>query len=539
MRVRKTAVWLLCIAFVLTALTACGGKGPSNGDKTIEYGLSAEPKTLDPQIASDPPSLTAIQGLFEGLARLDADGNAYPGAAERWRANPDQTEFTFSLRADAKWSDKTPVTAGDFVYAFRRALSPQTASPTCSRMFCLKNARQVNAGSLSPDRLGVEAKDAHTLVVRLEYPYPDFPALTAVAVFMPCNQAFFEKTAGRYGLEPECVLGNGPFQIDGKYGWAHDQYLNLRRSATYSGERKPLPSNVDLNIDGGGKVDLSDPIAALQSGTVDAASVPAQKTEAAAAAGCTIVSFQNTTWGLCFNASSPLMKNADVRRAFVQAFDRSRVLSHLPANTSKAENILLPGTTFVGENYRKLAGGPFYLPHDANAAQTLAKGLGELGRSEMDSVSVLCPDDLNVKLMLNEMIIAWNSQFHNYFNLESLPEGNLLSRVKSGDYQVAFYPLRPESDGPLSALSPFRSGAAGNPAHLSDAGYDAILNRAESGDGKAAAADYAEAEKYLNRQAVFYPLYYEKQSYAMAKGVTGIVFHPYQGGVDFIGAGKE
>lgn len=534
---KKIAVLFLCLAVLLSPLTACGKKGPSNGDKTIEYGLSADPKTLDPQIASDPPSLTAIQALYEGLARLDAGGRAYPGAAERWEANTDGTEFTFYLRSGAKWSDRTPVTADDFVYAFRRALSPQTGSSTCAQMFCLKNARKVNSGELSADQLGVEAKDAHTLVVRLEYSYPDFPALTALSVFMPCNRTFFEKTAGRYGLEPNCVLGNGPFQIDGKYGWIHGQYLNLRRSATYSGGKKPLPSNVNLNVDGG-NIDLSDPVAALKNGTVDAAAVTAQQAASAAAAGCSIVSFQDTTWGLCFNASSALMKNANVRRAFVQAFDRQKVLSHLPKNTEKAENILLPGTAFLGENYRKLAGGPFYPAQDAKAAQTLARGLNELGLSEMDSVSVLCPDDLNVKLMLNEMIIAWNSQFHHYFNLEALGEDELLSRVKAGTYQLAVCPLRPDSDGPLAALSLFRSGASGNPAHLSDTGYDALLARAEGG-GKAAAVDWAEAEKYLNQQAVFYPLYYGKRSYAMANGVTGIVFHPYQGGVDFISAGKE
>ena len=530
-------IFLACTV-LLFAQTSCGKGGPSNGGKTIEYGLSQEPKTLDPQIADDPSSFIAIQALFEGLTRLDADGSARPGVAERWEGGEDSTVFTFHLRGGAQWSDKTPVTAGDFVFAFRRALSPQTGSPSCAQMFCIQNARKVNSGELAPDQLGVEAKDAHTLVVRLESSYPDFPKLTALPVFMPCSQKFFESTAGRYGLEANCVLGDGPFQIDGKYGWIHGKYLNLRRSSTYSGDREPLPSNVDLNVDGG-NIDLSDPVALLKSGTVDAAAVTSAQAGEASAAGCSIVSFQDAAWGLCFNAASGPMKNADVRRAFVQAFDRGQVLSHPAKNTEAADAILLPNTTFLGEDYRKLAGGPFYLKRDANAAQTLAKGLGGLGLSQMPSVSVLCPDDQNVKLMLNEMIIAWNAQFHNYFNLEALDESTLLSRVAAGSYQIAICPLRPNSDGPDSVLSLFRSTAAGNPAKLSDSAYDALLDRAEAGSGTKAAADYAAAEKYLNEQAVFYPLYYEKNCYAMAPGVTGIVFRPFRGGVDFIGAGKE
>lgn len=536
---RKMIAVFLAFTVLPLALTGCRGSSePSNADKTIIYGLTDDPETLDPQIASDSASLTAVEALFEGLARLDSEGNAVPGMAERWQTNTDSTEFTFFLRSGAKWSNQKPVTADDFVYALRRAVSPQTNSPVCSQLFCLKNARQINAGTLSPEKLGVSASDSHTLKVELEYSYPDFPKLTANAVFMPCNQAFFESTSGRYGLDSSFVLGNGPFRIDGKYGWAHDQYLNLKRSSTYSGAQSPLPSNVDFLVNGEG-ADLSDPVAALKSGTVDAMPVSSAQAREAQADGCTIVSFQDSTWGLCFNTSSDLMKNVNIRKAFVQALNRKKVLSHLPQNTSEADAVLLPGTTFLGENYRKLAGGPFLLSQDAQASQTLAAGLAELGLSKMESVSVLCPDDDSVKLMLNEMIISWNTQFHNYFNLEAMDESALLSKVESGSYEAALYPIAPDGDGPSQVLSLFRSKAEGNFTKYSNAAYDSLLAKAEDGKGTADAADYAAAEEYLNRQAVFYPLYYGKRYYAMAKGVSGIVFHPYQGGVDFISAGKE
>jgi oligopeptide transport system substrate-binding protein len=531
------SIFLILAAF-FSVLTGCKSGKPSNADKTIVYGLEEDPKTLDPQIASDASSITAVEALFEGLVRLDSKENAIPGVAERWQANTDSTEFTFFLRDGAKWSNQKPVTADDFVYAFRRAVSPQTNSPACSQMFCLKNARQVHTGTLPVEKLGVSAADSHTLKVELESSYPDFPKLTANTVFMPCNQAFFESTSGRYGLDSSFVLGNGPFRIDGKYGWVHDQYLNLKRSSAYSGGQSPLPSNVDICVNGKDN-DLSDPVAALKNGTVDAISVSASQAREAKKNGCTIVSFQNSTWGLCLNTSSSLMKNVNVRKAFIQALDRKKVLAHLPQDTSEANAILLPGTTFLGENYRKLAGNPFLLSQDAQAAHTLAAGLSELGLSEVKSINVLCPDDENVKLMLNEMIISWNSQFHNYFNMEAMDETTLFSKVQSGDYAAALYPIVPDGDGPSQVLSLFRSKAEGNFTGYSNTAYDSLLAKAEAGKGTEAAADYAAAEEYLNRQAVFYPLYYGKRYYAMAKGVSGIVSHPYQGGVDFIGAGKE
>lgn len=538
--IRRITAVLLCLS-ILFSFSACAKKEAKNANKKINYNLTAEPKTLDPQIASDSSAIIAVEALYEGLARLGADQKAYPGVAEKWNSNANSTEFTFTLRNNAKWADtdETPVTANDFVYAFRRALSPATGSKTCSSLFCIKNAREVNSGALAADQLGVTAKDAHTLVVELNYSYPDFPALTASAVFMPCNQKFFESTSGRYGLENKYLLGNGPFEIDGKYGWEHGKYLNLVRSATYSGNSKPLPSNIKFTIEGKDTA-ITDPAAALTAGTVDAIAIPANEASAVEASGATLTSFEDTTWGLCFNTHSDTMKNLKIRKAFIQAFDRAKVIQYLPDDVNKAENIIGPSTTFMGKDYRSLVGnGSYYLKQDKNPAALLAAGLNEISMPELKSISVICPDDPNVKLMVNEMITTWNSTFNNYFNIEPLDRDTLDARVKSGSYQIALCPIQPDSDGPLAVLSLFKSGSVGNAPRLSDAAFDSMLTQAQNKSGNDAVTAFTAAEKYLNEQGVFYPLYYEKHYYAAAKGVTGVVFHPYGRGIDFIQAGKE
>ena len=539
MSIKKiTALILIC--GMLIPFSACRKGSAKNADKTINYNLSAEPETLDPQIASDSPSLIAIGAIFEGLVRLDSNGNAVPGAAVSWEHNTDNTEFTFHLRKNAKWTDKkgTPVTAGDFVYSFRRALDPQTGSKTCSPMFCIKNAHNVNSGKMSTDKLGVTAKDEYTLVVRLEYSYPDFPKLTANAVFMPCNEKFFTSTSGRYGLDNEYVIGNGPFVIDGKYGWEHGKYLNMKRSSVYSGEKTPLPSKVDFSI-GNGTADVSDPVSALENGTVDAISLSESQAEKAKKGGCTLVSFEDTTWGLCFNTQSDLMKNLKIRKAFIESFDRAKVLSHLPSNVSKAESLLLPSTELLGRKYTSEYGGPFYLKQDKNSGSLLKEGLKELGLKGIGPISVLCPNNGNANLMLNEMIVSWNEEFKNYFNMEMLDDSKLTSQVESGNYQMAIYPLTTGNGSAFSVLSRFSSSYSGNPADFKDPVYDSLISEAENKDRKDAISSYAAAEKYLSDNAVFYPLYYGKHFYAMAKGVSGIIFNSTQSGIDFINAGKE
>lgn len=537
---RRFAAIFLCMILLLPCV-ACEDSEPSNANKSFQYHLATEPKTLDPQIAEDESGMILIQALFEGLTRLDADGNAVPGVAESWTSNADFTEFTFHLRDDAVWndSDKTPVTADDFVYAFQRALDPATKSTTCSPMYCIQNARAIHAGELPVERLGVSAVDAHTLSVQLEYSCEDFPARTASAVFMPCQEEFFFTTGGRYGLERSTMLCNGPFAIDGAYGWEHGSYINLRRSSSYSGNSKPLPSDIKFSI-GKKKVDVSDPVAALTEGTVDAIAMPSELIGAAEKSGCSVIGFQDTTWGLCFNTQSDIMYNRNIRKAFTQAFSRENVLAHLPEGTTAAENIIPPETKLFGRDYREQAGGgSYYPPQDSAAAQFLAAGLQELGLEALPSVTILCSDDPEVKLMANEMLTEWNAQFDNYFNMEPLSEGELASRIAAGNYQIAICPITPEASGPLAVLDLFRSDNPSNPAGLHSAGYDETLSNAENQSGAEAAAACAAMERYLNEQCIFYPLFYESHYFASAPGVTGIVYQPYGGGVDFINAGKE
>lgn len=535
----KKAVSLILAILICISCCACGKKAPKNANQTINYNLNQEPETLDPQIAKDSSAITVIQALYEGLVRLDEKNKPYPGVAEKWESNSSYTTFTFYLRKDAKWSNGDAVTAYDFVYAFERALSPSTKSATCRSLFCIKNAKEINAGSISSDKLGVNAQDDHTLVVQLAYSYEEFPTLTATAPFMPCNKKFFTSTSGKYGLEAKTTLTNGPFEISGTYSWEHDDYLKLSRSDKYRGNKTPLPSAINFTFGSSDSHDVSNPITALTKKTVDAIPLPASILSQAKAAGCTVSSFEDTTWGLCFNTSDKLMKNAAIRKAFVQTLNRSKILSHLPENNEQADDIITPFTTFMGKTYRQLAGSKLYAKESDSVVSALPAALKSLSLDSLPSVTVIGPNDTNTKLMMNEMLATWNSKMGNYFNMEPLASDKLASRIASGDYQVAICPIRPSGDGPAQLLSVFQSSNSSNPAHLKDTSYDALLKTAETQSGKDALNSYVKAEKYLNDQCIFYPLYYESHYYASAKGVTGIVFHPYDMGIDFINAGKE
>ena len=535
---RMRAPALLCALLFLFAFlsSACSEQEELGTGKSFTWHLSSEPITLDPQIAEGENAAVVIGALFEGLARLDENGDPEPGAAESWSVSDDYTIYTFSLRKDATWSDgKTPVTAADFVYAFRRALDPATGSGTCEPMLCIKNASAVRDGTMTADALGVRAAGDYTLVVELEYPVRNFPALTALPVFMPCNEEFFESAAGRYGLDRSTLLVNGPFVIDGIYGWDPGRHINLAASSTYWGD--VAPGSVSMPI-GKAEITIEDEAIAVSDGTVDAIGLTEAQASRAEARGCTIVSFEDTVWGFTFNLASdasPELQNEKVRAAFLRAVDWASLKSGLEA---PAGGLIPPAVSIEGENYREQAGDAALPERLEDAAALMREGLAELGAETPPALTILCPDDPELTALANELIVAWNAAFGGYFNLAPLSEDDLASRVASGAFSAAICSYTPESDDPAAALSFFVSGASGNVSGFSDAGYDALVAQVRQTSGAEKLEACRSAEQLLADRSVFLPVSVGSCYFASAPGVSGIVFRPYGGGVDFTGAIK-
>jgi oligopeptide transport system substrate-binding protein len=111
----------------------------------LRFNNQTEPKTLDPQLMTGQPEMRLADALFEGLARRDAKTmRPSPGVAESWDISPDGTRYTFHLRANARWTDGHPVTAHDFVYAWRRLLDPKIAAEYAYIIFPVKGAAAFN-----------------------------------------------------------------------------------------------------------------------------------------------------------------------------------------------------------------------------------------------------------------------------------------------------------------------------------------------------------------------------------------------------------
>ena len=199
-------------------------------DQTFSYSLLDQFPTLDPQLNEETQGSHIISQLFEGLTRQDADGNVIPAGATEW-TNEDNTVWTFKLREDARWSNGEPVTANDFVYAWRRAADPETASPYSwyVELSSIEGAAAVVAGEAEPETLGVEAVDDYTLKVTLTQPLPFFPAVVTYATFAPTPQATIEEFGSDW-TSPENMVSNGAYTLS---ELAVNEYFKLDKNPEY------------------------------------------------------------------------------------------------------------------------------------------------------------------------------------------------------------------------------------------------------------------------------------------------------------------
>jgi oligopeptide transport system substrate-binding protein len=200
------------VGWLLAGVAAGGLLASGAGAAELRIANSGEPDTLDPHHASGVWENRIIGDMFLGLTTEAADGSVVPGAAASWQVSDDGRTYTFALR-DHTWSDGTPVTADDFVFAMQRILAPETAAKYASLLYTIENAQAINEGEIDdPSALGVRALDAGTLEITLENPAPYFlEQLTHYTAF-PVPKHKLEELGDDW-VKPGNLVSNGAYTV--------------------------------------------------------------------------------------------------------------------------------------------------------------------------------------------------------------------------------------------------------------------------------------------------------------------------------------
>jgi ABC-type oligopeptide transport system substrate-binding subunit len=240
------SIWLwlaLLLSSVALVAAGCGGDDEegSSGATTAEGGTEAaeqvitvnwgtEPPSLDPGLATDVTSANILLNIMDPLVKLDEDLNPVPSAAESFETSDDGKTVTFKLRDDIKWTNGDPVTAQDYVYSWKRTVSPELGADYAYQFYGIVGAQEYN--SCDPkkddcqalaDKMGVKAVDDKTLEVTLTTPQPWFLQQAAHHSFLAVNKKAVDQFGDKW-TEPANIITNGPFKLQ---TWQHNSRIDI------------------------------------------------------------------------------------------------------------------------------------------------------------------------------------------------------------------------------------------------------------------------------------------------------------------------
>ncbi|MCZ8512671.1 peptide ABC transporter substrate-binding protein [Paenibacillus filicis] len=539
---RKGYAMLISCALVFgTALAGCSkDPGAASGNqkeaaketksKILLYNNLKEPTSLDPPIGFDQVSYDIVNNAFEGLTRLGKNQTPEPAMAKEWKVTPDGKKYTFTLRDGIKWSNGDPVKAGDFEYAWKRMLDPKTASDAAFLAYPIEGAEAFNSGKGPADGVKVKALDDKTLEVTLAQPASWLLGMVANPAFFPVNKAAVDKSP-KWAGEAATIVSNGPFKVA---EWKHDSELKLVKNDQYW-------DAANVKLDGVTYKMVNDSNTAYQlfstgelhsSNTTGA--VPADLSDKLFAENKVKVEDGAGTAFYRFNVKMAPFNNANIRKAFVEAVDRQKLVDLVLKQKQKpADGYVSPGLKDpAGGDFRK-AGGSLIKFDPADAKKLLEKGLQEAGYKTLPEVTLT----YNTNDVSQRVAQALQAMLKDNLGVDvklANKEGKVLTdEQKKLQLQISRSSFLPDFADPINFLDGFQSTNPFSRTGWANPQYDKLIKDAYNEPDEAKRFKMMhDAEKILMDEAPILPLYFYNNVYLQSEKVDGIVRHAF-GFLDF------
>ena len=533
----KKILAMLSITTLAFSFTACGGgtstpnagataENTSAAGDPLKVHIDVEVASMDPQVAVDGTSFEVLAAVTEGLYSLDADGSAIPAMADKVEKSEDGLTYTVTLK-DAKWSNGTPVTANDFVFAWRRLVDPKTASEYAfmGGIAGLKNADDISAGKVSPDQLGVTAKDDKTLVIELDTPVPFFESLMAFPSFFPVNEEFYNKCGDKFATTVDTILCNGAFKVTSYEPAATT--INLEKNADYWDAEKVQLSGIQYQV----IKDSQQAMLAYQNGDLDVATLSGEQVEQFQADPEFQSIMAGYLWYISPNLKTPGLENENLRKALALSYDKDAIVNNILKDGSIKADFAVPTLLATGPDGKDFRDGTdTYLSTDkAKALEYYDKAKEELGKDSF-SYTMIVEDTESAQNVAQFIQAEIQKTLPGVtINIETMPKKNRVERMQEGTFELGLTRWGPDYADPMTYLDMWTTDSPNNYGFWSNAEFDQIIQSAKKGelalDVNARWDALKKAEKMVMDEAVIFPVYQKGNAVMIKKNVSGIEFH--------------
>ena len=543
MKKKKNSLLLTLALGLSVVVAACGndessskkGSGSEEAVQELRVLKSSEIPSMDSVMATDATSFTVLGNVNEGLYSLNESNELVPAVAEGDpEVNAEGTEFTVTLKDEVEWANGEPVTANDFVYAWQRAIDPESASPYGPYMMENKilGATEITEAAAAGqpydvNTLGVEAVDEKTLVVKTASPMTVdfFKGLMAFGTFYPQNQEFVEAQGDQYATSAETVLSNGPFKMTSWNGPTATEW-ELEKNENYWDAENVSLTKITFNVSKESQAAVN----AFEAGEADITDKLSSDIVPEYEGDDRMVSWLDPrlTW-VKLNQENEALANENIRRAIATAFNKEDLVENVLNNGSVPANYAVPAN-FVkdadGKDFRDANGD--LLTYDVEKAKEYwAKGLEETGLTEV-TLTLLGSDTDAAKKVDQYLKDQLEKNLEGLtVKIENVPFAIRIDREQKEQFDMVDSGWGPDYLDPITFSDLWVTDGQNNNQNYSNAEYDALIEQAQQTTDSAEKWTLLQkAEKILlEEDAGLAPVYQQAYNILVSEKVEGFTYH--------------
>lgn len=419
-------------ACCLLLLSSCNHRPPKEVEQRLNLNIPSDPATLDPRKGGDLISSLFHFLLFDGLTRLDDDGNVSLSLADKVDISENNTVYTFHLK-EAYWSDGTAITAWDFEKSWKDILNPDFPSMNAHLLYPILNAEGAKKGTRSLSEVGIDSLDARRLQVTLEQPTPYFLELASFCVFYPVNSEIDHSNPDWDQKVGQSFVCSGPFSLK---EWKRNNTIVLERNPNYYRANETRLEEIHLSM-------VDSEMTALQmfeKGQIDIIGqpmipLPSDAIPELVKTGLLRVNPVPATTICTFNTDCFPFNNVNIRKAFSYAMNRRQIVRNI---TQLSED---PATTAIPPVLKRVTGttGLFQDDDKVAARRYFIKGCEELGITpeEFPKIRYIYSTSEAHHKIAQALQQQWLETLGIHIELDNVDKKILLHLLTTRNYQAA------------------------------------------------------------------------------------------------------
>ncbi|WP_341778837.1 peptide ABC transporter substrate-binding protein [Levilactobacillus sp. HBUAS70063] len=528
---RWTSIGLVTAVIALgLGLAACGQSASTTKPaQVLRLPATAQLDTIDLAKAT---GYGQTGNVFESFYRLGKNGKVAPGLADSAKVSKDKKTWTFHIRDNAKWSNGDKITAQDFVYSWRRTLTPATKASYTTMFSGIKNGDKIIAGKADPDTIGIHAKNRQTVVIQLDKPIAYFKILMAYPLFAPQNEKVVNKYGKKYATKSQYMVYSGPFKITNWSGTGNT--WSFVKNNQYWDKKVVKLHKINYQVVTNPQTGLS----LYQNNKLDFAQLSTEQVKNYKNNSA----FKEYPYSIVihlkynFKDTNPekrrIMSNQNIRQAIALSINRSQLTKKVLGDGSVTPTGFvasgLASDPKTGEDFAKqqvVKNTTTYNP--TLAKKKWAAGLKQLGIKKVN-LNIMAGNDDVAASTVTQYLKGTLEKNLSGFNLkiDNVPASVAQSRSTSGDFDLYLSHWGADFNDPISFLQIPVSSNALNYGKWSNKQYDALIAKAQgtdAGNDEARWQDMVQAAKLINKQQSFTPLYQANYAYLQRKDVKGVI----------------